>query len=339
MASLGHIAVGIAAARVHRGDDQRPRWPVALWWSALAMLPDADVIGFSMGVRYGDPWGHRGATHSLLFAAAVAAALGLSARTLRLPPRRTWLVATIVATSHGLLDTLTDGGLGCALLWPFDLTRYFAPWRPIPVAPIGLFFFSPYGFFVATTEAVLFAPLFLYGLHRRPRLALPLAGLWAVSVWLIASRDPVRESVLSVALREHTEYAPRFSEGVFRAIENGLTETEVRRELGPPIGEYWDYLAAERAAAPNAPPECPFVYLESDVVTVLPHDRGPAAKICADRGVDAGMSRADVERTLGLPPQKCLRYSRGEPRRYHRARLVCFADGRVVARIQAWEPG
>ena len=24
---------------------------------------------------------------------------------------------------------------GCAFFWPFDLTRYFLPWRPIPVAP------------------------------------------------------------------------------------------------------------------------------------------------------------------------------------------------------------
>jgi inner membrane protein len=27
---------------------------------ALAMLPDLDVIGFALGVQYGDPWGHRG---------------------------------------------------------------------------------------------------------------------------------------------------------------------------------------------------------------------------------------------------------------------------------------
>jgi inner membrane protein len=136
MASLGHIAVGMAAARVQRGDAQR-RWPAMAWWSALSLLPDADVIGFPLGVHYGDPWGHRGATHSLIFAAAVAGALGAAARALRLSPLRTWTAATVVLASHGLLDTFTDGGLGCALLWPFDLTRYFAPWRPIPVAPIG----------------------------------------------------------------------------------------------------------------------------------------------------------------------------------------------------------
>src|SRR2546421_10633204 len=40
-------------------------WAVALVCSAL---PDVDVIGFGFGVRYGDLWGHRGMTHSILFA-------------------------------------------------------------------------------------------------------------------------------------------------------------------------------------------------------------------------------------------------------------------------------
>jgi hypothetical protein len=33
-------------------------------WSALSILPDADVIGFAIGVPYGDPWAHRAVTHS-----------------------------------------------------------------------------------------------------------------------------------------------------------------------------------------------------------------------------------------------------------------------------------
>src|SRR3989441_5627715 len=177
MASIGHIAVGMAAARVYR-DAPALSWSSMAWWSALSLLPDTDVIGFALGVEYGDPWGHRGATHSLTFAMALAAAIGLAAPTLRLPRLRAWLVASVVLVSHGLLDTLTDGGLGCALLWPFDLTRYFAPWRPIPVAPIGLSFFSPYGLFVAATELVLFAPLLMYGLGAR-RIRLALVPAWA----------------------------------------------------------------------------------------------------------------------------------------------------------------
>jgi inner membrane protein len=44
----------------------------------------------------------------------------------------------LVTASHGFLDAFTDGGLGIAFLAPFDDTRYFFPWRPIEVAPLGL---------------------------------------------------------------------------------------------------------------------------------------------------------------------------------------------------------
>lgn len=66
-----------------------------------------------------------------------------------------------------LLDTLTDGGRGCALFWPFSEERHFAPLRPIPVAPIGLDFISERGFRVALVELVLFAPVFAYALWPR----------------------------------------------------------------------------------------------------------------------------------------------------------------------------
>ena len=137
-------------------------------WSLLALAPDADVIGFLLGVPYGADWGHRGATHSLAIALAAG---GIVAA---LSPARSWRVAAVVAAvvgSHGLLDALTDGGLGAALFWPFDDSRYFAPWTPVPVSPIGLRVLSPYGLSVALHELVLFSPLFAYALwpRRRPR--------------------------------------------------------------------------------------------------------------------------------------------------------------------------
>jgi inner membrane protein len=336
MASLGHIAVGLAAARVHRSG-ARPRWPAMAWWSALSMLPDADVIGFSIGVLYGDPWGHRGATHSLLFACAVGAALGIAARPIKLPPFRTWAIATVVLISHGLLDTLTTGGLGCALFWPFDLTRYFAPWRPIPVAPIGWDFLSPSGVFVATMEVVLFAPVFVYGLRRKP-VHLALVPVWIAAAWLIASRDPVRESLLGFLLREDAEYGSGFSEAAFRAIKPGQLEADVRQRLGQPLGELWGYISS--AEPPSAYPDfgCPFVYFESDIVTVPARDSGPATRLCAQRGITAGTSRAEVQRTLGSPRDVCLRYTRGASLRFHRGRTVCLTHGRVAALTTDWEP-
>ena len=134
-------------------------------WSGLSLLPDADVIGFALGVEYGAPWGHRGATHSLTLSVALGLTIGLAARRFERPVGWTALLASVVLASHAVLDTMTDGGLGCALFWPFDLTRYFAPWRPIPVAPIGPAFFSLYGAIVAVTELVIFSPVLLFALR------------------------------------------------------------------------------------------------------------------------------------------------------------------------------
>jgi len=48
-----------------------------------------------------------------------------------------WMYFFLATASHGLLDALTDGGLGVAFFAPFDNHRYFLPWRPIHVSPIG----------------------------------------------------------------------------------------------------------------------------------------------------------------------------------------------------------
>jgi inner membrane protein len=139
-------------------------------WSAISLLPDADVYGFRMGVPYGAPWGHRGATHSLMFAGLMGFVAFLAARAAKLPVLRSTLLVAAVVASHGVLDTLTDGGLGCALLWPFSHERFFAPWSPLPVAPIGRGFISMEGLHVALTELGLFAIPFLYGLWPKRRL-------------------------------------------------------------------------------------------------------------------------------------------------------------------------
>ncbi len=156
MASLLHVAVGVAAGRLWAG---RPSWRAALAWSALSMLPDADVLAFVVGIPYAAPFGHRGASHSLAFALACGLAVGLVGRRARLGA----LVAAVVA-SHPLLDALTDGGLGVALLWPLSDQRVFAPWRPIPVAPIGAGFLSVRGLRVALAELLPSLPLLVFGL-------------------------------------------------------------------------------------------------------------------------------------------------------------------------------
>jgi inner membrane protein len=134
---------------------------------AAALLPDADVVAFALGIPYRAPLGHRGASHSLAAAALFGLACALVARGQRLPPLRIGLLVALVMGTHGLLDTLTDGGLGAALAWPWSNERFFAPWRPIPVAPIGAGMLSRRGLEVVLAELVLFLPLFALGLWPR----------------------------------------------------------------------------------------------------------------------------------------------------------------------------
>ena len=140
--------------------------------SVISVLPDIDVAGFSFGVPYEAPWGHRGATHSLTMALILGCAAFLASRALKLPPLKSALFVTAVAASHGLLDTLTvGGGLGCELLWPFSPRRFWGPWRFIPVAPIGQDMFSARGAIVVAAELVLFAPFWIYATFPRRRRA------------------------------------------------------------------------------------------------------------------------------------------------------------------------
>jgi inner membrane protein len=167
MASLAHVVVGLAGGRAARRDVAIP-WREMAAFVALSMLADADVIAFALGIPYAAPFGHRGATHSILFALlAGLAAAGAMARGAALPFARTAAIACLVAISHPLLDALTDGGFGVALLWPFSNARFFAPWRPIPVAPIGARFFSPRGLRVAVFELGWSMPLLLWALWPR----------------------------------------------------------------------------------------------------------------------------------------------------------------------------
>jgi inner membrane protein len=175
MASIGHVAVGLAAGRLYAGSGSSARLAGAMAvFSALSLLPDADVVGFAFGVRYSAPFGHRGASHSLACAALVGLLAGLAASRFGESNRRSRafvraaLYSTAVVASHGLLDMLTDGGLGVALLWPLSTERFFAPWRPIPVAPIGMGFFSARGMRVAAAELVYSVPLAVYALWPAP---------------------------------------------------------------------------------------------------------------------------------------------------------------------------
>lgn len=174
MPSIGHVAVGLAAGRLHAGEEA-PRLPSAALFTALATFPDLDVLARALGATAGSPWLHRGALHSLAAAAAAAtiatlAAGGLGALGgLGRSRARLWATAFLVAASHGLLDTLTRGGGGVMLLWPAELERVLAPWALVPASPMGLRLLSARGAEVMLRELVLFAPLLLVAAWPRRR--------------------------------------------------------------------------------------------------------------------------------------------------------------------------
>lgn len=152
---FSHAVVALALVKAH---DPRSV-PRRLWGLSIlcSILPDADLVGFAFGIDYGDPLGHRGLTHSLC-AALVVSAVVVKAGFPEVArwSRGWWILMThffLVTASHGFLDAMTDGGLGVAFFAPFDRTRYFLPWTPVKVSPIGLMeFFTPIGWEVLRSE-------------------------------------------------------------------------------------------------------------------------------------------------------------------------------------------
>ena len=163
-----HIAVPLAWRAATRR--QPPAARVVATGMGLTVLPDADVIAFVIGIPYASAFGHRGLTHSIAF--ALFAAL-LATMFLRPPRGRrvgTGLFLLVAAVSHPLLDALTNGGLGVALLWPWSDVRWFAPWRPVAVSPIGAQFFSSRGVTVFVSEMLwIWLPLAMTALFVRSR--------------------------------------------------------------------------------------------------------------------------------------------------------------------------
>lgn len=165
--AVAALALGAVMVRGER------RWPILLAGAACAVLPDADVAGFAVGVSYGDLLGHRGLSHSLFFAAALAGLV-----TLVLGWRwRTYLYLFAATASHAVLDAFTDGGLGVAFFAPFSNQRFFFPVHPIAVAPI-----SPRRFFGERGLAVLGSEALWIGL--------PALALFALAAVLRRRRRP-----------------------------------------------------------------------------------------------------------------------------------------------------
>ncbi|WBX71246.1 metal-dependent hydrolase [Tenacibaculum retecalamus] len=157
MASIfGHVLASFAFGKGF--SKSIVNWKFLLLGIGCAILPDADVIGFSFGIKYGSFWGHRGFSHSLLFAFILGFLITLIFYRKEIFTKKgavLILFFTICTASHAFLDALTTGGLGVAFFSPFDTSRYFFPWRPIKVSPIGIErFFGERGVKVIMSEFI-----------------------------------------------------------------------------------------------------------------------------------------------------------------------------------------
>ena len=112
--------------------------PLLIAGVAVSMMPDLDVLAFRYGISYASDFGHRGFSHSLLFAAALALLGACAFRYFHSNFGRAFWFLFPAAASHGILDAFTNGGLGVAFLWPFSSQRFFTPAQVIQVAPLGI---------------------------------------------------------------------------------------------------------------------------------------------------------------------------------------------------------
>lgn len=144
--ALCHFAVGatlampIASLPVMRKAVKTP----GLMFTAglLAVLPDLDTVFFGV-IPYAHFFGHRGFFHSPFFGLMLSLLLSLlfflvfRSVDVRVSAGCGAAFALALA-SHGLLDAMTDAGLGVMLLYPFSEERVFLPWQPFYTPPIKI---------------------------------------------------------------------------------------------------------------------------------------------------------------------------------------------------------
>lgn len=161
---FSHSAVSITS-QLFLGKNKIPS-KLMILGAAFSMLPDLDIVSFYFGIEYANPLGHRGFSHSILFAflLSVIASI-LVAKYWNIKKSLVFSFLFLCTISHGVLDAMTSGGLGVGFFIPLDNTRYFFPYRPIRVSPIGIKnFLTHRGVIVLQSEIVfVWFPLLVIG--------------------------------------------------------------------------------------------------------------------------------------------------------------------------------
>lgn len=134
---IAHAVTGIALSSTI---SQKEQWlRVGILAVICSIAPDIDAIGFRIGIPYQHWLGHRGLSHSIVFAAllGIIALLFISEKSIK---RKCLYFCVFFGSGilHDILDAMTNGGLGVAFFSPFIDTRYFLPRKPIEVSPLSI---------------------------------------------------------------------------------------------------------------------------------------------------------------------------------------------------------
>ena len=150
---ISHPAPAFAVAMI--GGRKRVSLRLLVAAMIASVLPDVDAVSFSLGISYGDIVGHRGFSHSIIFALIIGLLGMLLASRLRAGRITAFLVIFFSVISHDVLDAMTSGGLGVAFFSPFSNERFFFPWQPIHVSPLSITrFISTSGWEVLRSEFI-----------------------------------------------------------------------------------------------------------------------------------------------------------------------------------------
>ena len=143
---ITHLLLGAVVSRMHTGVVPKRFWVLSV---LLPVLPDIDVIGLFFGFSSEDLFGHRGITHSVLFACIVGIlAVTMFFRKSGLTRKATLLLTAyffLLTASHGFLDAFNDSRVGVAFWAPFENGRYLFPFNPIVPSSVLLTDSSSFG--------------------------------------------------------------------------------------------------------------------------------------------------------------------------------------------------
>jgi membrane-bound metal-dependent hydrolase YbcI (DUF457 family) len=164
---VGHVLGGVVAAKAAAGEmlpEKRRRFYVLA--ALTSLLPDLDVVVFIL-FRPLNMTPHRGASHSLLFAAISALLVTfLCARFFSLGRLRLFACVFAAYCSHLMLDYLMGCGPEVLFFWPFSDRGYLSPIQLVPTAFYGLsanafrdIFLSSATYIGVALELVIFVPL------------------------------------------------------------------------------------------------------------------------------------------------------------------------------------